>query len=85
MIVTWDAKGSYSSAMSQKVSVKRCSGMKLLALDTSTEFLSLALWQDGASLVREVRAEQQYTQLFLPLLGELLAEAGLRLADLDAC
>lgn len=58
--------------------------MKLLALDTSTEFLSLALWQDSESLTREVRAEQRHTQLILPLLGELLDEAGLRLADLDA-
>jgi tRNA threonylcarbamoyladenosine biosynthesis protein TsaB len=58
--------------------------MKLLALDTSTEYLSLAVWRDDVVSTREVRAEQQHTQLILPLLRELLDESGLRLPDLDA-
>ena len=57
--------------------------MKLLALDTSTEFLSLALWQDGELRVRELLAGQKHSELLLPLLGELLAEAGWRLNELD--
>ncbi|MBU3737156.1 MAG: tRNA (adenosine(37)-N6)-threonylcarbamoyltransferase complex dimerization subunit type 1 TsaB, partial [Methylobacterium sp.] len=57
--------------------------MKLLALDTSTEFLSLALWQDGAVSVRELPAGQRHSQLLLPLLGELLSEAGWQLPQLD--
>lgn len=58
--------------------------MNLLALDTSTEYLSLAIWRDAGIAGREVRAEQRHTELILPLLRELLAEAGLRLQDLDA-
>jgi tRNA threonylcarbamoyladenosine biosynthesis protein TsaB len=57
--------------------------MKLLALDTSTEFLSLALWHDGDVRVREMRAGQKHSELILPLLRELLNEAGWQLADLD--
>ncbi len=57
--------------------------MKILALDTSTEFLSLALWQHGAVAVREMLAGQKHSELVLPLVRELLDEAGLQLADLD--
>ena len=57
--------------------------MKILALDTSTEFLSLALWQDGAVAVREMLAGQKHSELVLPLVRELLDEAGLQLSDLD--
>lgn len=57
--------------------------MKLLTFDTSTEYLSLALWHDGEVSVRELLAGQKHSALVLPLLGELLAEAGWKLADLD--
>lgn len=57
--------------------------MKLLALDTSTEYLSLALWHDGELHVRELLAGQKHSELVLPLLGELLAEAGWKLPELD--
>lgn len=57
--------------------------MKLLALDTSTEYLSLCLWQDGAVLSRDLLAGQKHSQLVLPMLGEMLAEAGLSLPQLD--
>jgi tRNA threonylcarbamoyladenosine biosynthesis protein TsaB len=57
--------------------------MKLLALDTSTEYLSLCLWQDSAMLSRELLAGQKHSQLILPMLGEMLAEAGLTLPELD--
>ena len=57
--------------------------MKILALDTSTEFLSLALWQDGAVAVRELLAGQKHSELVLPLIRELLDETGLQMAELD--
>ncbi|MCE9633022.1 MAG: tRNA (adenosine(37)-N6)-threonylcarbamoyltransferase complex dimerization subunit type 1 TsaB [Methylophilales bacterium] len=57
--------------------------MKLLALDTSTEYLSLALWQDGAVTVREMLAQQKHSSLILPLLREVLDEAGMQLSGLD--
>jgi tRNA threonylcarbamoyladenosine biosynthesis protein TsaB len=57
--------------------------MKLLALDTSTEYLSLCLWQDGAELSRDLLAGQTHSQRVLPMIGELLAEAGLSLTQLN--
>lgn len=56
--------------------------MKILALDTSTEYLSLALWLDGQLHVRDLHAGQTHSQRILPLLRELLDEAGLELAQL---
>jgi tRNA threonylcarbamoyladenosine biosynthesis protein TsaB len=57
--------------------------MKILALDTSTEFLSLAVWQDGDVAVRELLAGQKHSELILPLIRELLDEVHLALTDLD--
>lgn len=59
------------------------SGMKLLALDTSTEYLSLALLLDGKVISRGLLAGQTHSQRILPLLRELLDEAGVELNDLD--
>lgn len=57
--------------------------MKILALDTSTEYCSLAFWLDGAILSREIHAGQRHSELILPMLQEMLAEAGLTLTQLD--
>lgn len=57
--------------------------MKLLALDTSTEYCSAALWLDGAVLARRVLAGQQHSSLLLPMVDELLREADLSLRRLD--
>ncbi|MDP3483577.1 MAG: tRNA (adenosine(37)-N6)-threonylcarbamoyltransferase complex dimerization subunit type 1 TsaB, partial [Sulfuricella sp.] len=57
--------------------------MKILALDSSTELCSVALWLDGEMLVREELAGQRHSELLLPMVQELLAEAGLDLKALD--
>jgi tRNA threonylcarbamoyladenosine biosynthesis protein TsaB len=57
--------------------------VKILALDTSTENCSAALWLDGAIASREVLAGQRHSELILPMVGELLAEAGIGLRALD--
>ena len=57
--------------------------MKLLALDTSTEYLSLALMVDGKTLTFEVNAGQTHSQLILPQIQALLSASNLQLADLD--
>ena len=57
--------------------------MQILAIDTSTEYLSLALWLDGLVLVRDVHAGQSHSQQILPTLRELLDEAKLDLDALD--
>ena len=58
--------------------------MRIFALETSTERLSLALFADGARRVRDIDAGQQHSDLALPLIRELFAEANLSIQDLDA-
>ena len=57
--------------------------MKLLVIDTSTEWCSAALWLDGCIHARRVLAEQRHSSLLLPMVDELLREAGLPLRQLD--
>ena len=57
--------------------------MKLLALDTSTEYCSAALWLDGQVRARRVLAEQRHSSLLLPMVDELLREAAMTLRQLD--
>lgn len=57
--------------------------MKLLVIDTSTEWCSAALWLDGRVHARRVLAEQRHSSLLLPMVDELLRETGLALRQLD--
>jgi len=57
---------------------------RLLALDTATDTLYLALQTPAGLLQREVRGGAQASAALLPLVAELLAEAGCGLADLHA-
>lgn len=57
--------------------------MKILALDTSTEACSVALWTDG-SIVERFEVGSQHSERILPMVHGVLAEAGLVLTQLDA-
>jgi len=57
--------------------------MKLLVLDTSTEWCSAALWLDGSIRARRVLAEQRHSSLLLPMVDELLRESDISLRQLD--
>lgn len=57
--------------------------MKILALDTSTEACSVALAIDG-SVYDDAVLGQQHSSRILSMVDALLAEAGLRLNQLDA-
>jgi len=57
--------------------------LKLLAFDTASEWCSAALLIDGAVSFRAVHAGQKHSELLTPMLGELLAEAGLSYRQLD--
>jgi tRNA threonylcarbamoyladenosine biosynthesis protein TsaB len=58
--------------------------MKLLALETATEACSVALTVNGQIVSRFQHAPRLQTALLLPMLDEVLAEAGITLSDLDA-
>jgi tRNA threonylcarbamoyladenosine biosynthesis protein TsaB len=57
---------------------------KLLAFDTSTEALSVAVRRGDRVLSRSGPGGAQASSSLIPLIQELLAEAGLALAELDA-
>lgn len=58
--------------------------MKLLAIETSTEACSVALWVDGEVRERHEIAPRRHTDLVLPWADELLALAGVTKTQLDA-
>ncbi|MBB6599931.1 tRNA (adenosine(37)-N6)-threonylcarbamoyltransferase complex dimerization subunit type 1 TsaB [Luteimonas sp. MC1825] len=57
--------------------------MRLLALETSTEACSVALWLDGEVRERFQVAPRRHAELVLPWADALLAEAGIARASLD--
>lgn len=56
----------------------------VLALESATEACSVALWVDGAIESCYHLAPQQQRQQLLPMVAQLLAQAGLSLTALDA-
>jgi tRNA threonylcarbamoyladenosine biosynthesis protein TsaB len=57
--------------------------MNLLAIETSTEYCSVALLRGEALSERSELAPRRHAELVLPMAESLLAEAGLRRAQLD--
>ena len=57
--------------------------MNLLALETSTDQCSVALWCDGALLTRSLHAPRRQAEILLPMFDEVLAEGGITRGQLD--
>ncbi len=57
--------------------------LNLLAFDTSTEYLSLAIHRPGQVFSYDVLAGQSHSQLILPQIQALLEQAGLQLKDIN--
>ena len=57
--------------------------MKILALETSSEYCSCALLAGDGLVAREALAVQKHSELILPMVDKVLAEAGIGLNDLD--
>ncbi|MBS1174523.1 MAG: tsaB [Burkholderiaceae bacterium] len=55
-----------------------------LALDTSNQYCSIALQARGQVFARHEWSEQKHSAMILPMVRELLAQADVTLADLDA-
>lgn len=58
--------------------------MRVLALETSTDLGSCALWLDGELIERRCPTGRPHSETLLPLVRDLLAEAGTDFAGLDA-
>jgi tRNA threonylcarbamoyladenosine biosynthesis protein TsaB len=58
--------------------------VKLLAIETSTEACSIAVWVDGAVHARHALAPRRHAELALPWCDAMLAEAGIGKRALDA-
>ena len=57
--------------------------MRLLALETSTDLGSVALWEDERVLEKFCPSGRSHSETLLPLVQSLLAEAGWVLSELD--
>jgi tRNA threonylcarbamoyladenosine biosynthesis protein TsaB len=56
--------------------------LNILALDTSSEWCSAAVWLDGRVLARDTKAGQRHSELILVMIDALLQEAGMTLQQL---
>jgi len=57
--------------------------MNILALDTSTEYCSVALWRDGAVVERCELAGQKHSEILIAMVDGMLCDEGVKLAQLD--
>ena len=57
--------------------------MRILTLETSTEYCSVALWQDGNVVNRCELVGQRHSELLIGILDSLLHEAGVKISELN--
>ena len=57
--------------------------MRVLALDTTTEYCSVALWQDGLVAGRCDLVGQKHSEVLMAMLDDVLRGAGFRVQDMD--
>src|SRR3990167_2664697 len=68
----------------RRMGIRTGLAMKILAIETSTEACSVAVWVAGEVRERHEIAPRRHTDLVLPWCDELLAEAGITRRQLDA-
>jgi tRNA threonylcarbamoyladenosine biosynthesis protein TsaB len=57
--------------------------MKILAVETSTEYCSVALWQDGTVSERCELVGQRHSEVLMAMLDALLKDSGLGIRNVD--
>ena len=57
--------------------------MRILAVETSTEYCSVALWQDGAVSERCELVGQKHSEVLMAMLDALLKETGVKIKEVD--
>jgi tRNA threonylcarbamoyladenosine biosynthesis protein TsaB len=58
--------------------------MRFAAIETSTEWCSVAVWRDGEIAALERRAGNRHSELALPMLETLMKNQGLDFSELDS-
>src|SRR6185295_2347319 len=64
--------------------IARIQDMRIAALETSTEWCSVALWSNGEIASLEQRAGHRHAEVALPLLSQVLARCATEAQELDA-
>ena len=57
--------------------------MRILSLETSTEYCSVALWRDGAVIGHCELVGQKHSEVLIEMVDSLLRDAGVKLTQLD--
>ncbi len=57
--------------------------MKIIAIETSTEYCSVALWQDGALSEKCELVGQKHSEVLMGMLDAVLKDAGYGIRDMD--
>jgi len=57
--------------------------MNILALDTSTEYCSVALWRDGTIIERCDLVGQRHSEMLIAMVDALLKDSGFGIKDVD--
>ncbi len=57
--------------------------MKLLAIETSTEYCSVALWQDGVVSERIEKVGQKHSEVLMGMVDAVLKDAGTSIKQVD--
>ena len=57
--------------------------MEILAIETSTEYCSVALWQDGKVSERCELVGQKHSEVLMAMLDALLKDAGIKITQVD--
>lgn len=57
--------------------------MNILAIETSTEYCSVALWQDGVVSARNEKVGQKHSEVLMAMVDAVLKEAGCKIKQMD--
>lgn len=57
--------------------------MNILAIETSAEYCSVALWQDGAVSARSEKVGQKHSEVLMAMVDAVLKAAGRKIRDMD--
>ncbi|MDP1636320.1 MAG: tRNA (adenosine(37)-N6)-threonylcarbamoyltransferase complex dimerization subunit type 1 TsaB, partial [Gallionellaceae bacterium] len=57
--------------------------MNILAIETSTEYCSVALWQDGAVHERCELVGQKHSEVLMAMVDGVLQDTGYRIQDME--